>query len=119
MQDGVEIRCKGETQAGGPDAFRAPANAAIGRTLRAGVSLYRRERQLPGLIAIDPSALDDGSIASAEFILARLRRALRAERRRAKAGHWTYDLNRHIALRQAFAAEAARLAEIRKPGPRL
>ena len=25
--------------------------------------------------------------------------------RRAKAGHWTYDLNRHIALRQALIAE--------------
>jgi hypothetical protein len=38
-------------------------------------------------------------------ILARLMRSLRDERRRGLAGHWSYDLNRHIALAQAYAAE--------------
>ena len=32
-------------------------------------------------------------------------RSLRDERRRGQAGHWSYDLNRHIALAQAYAAE--------------
>ena len=43
------------------------------------------------------------------MILDRLERALRAERNRARSGHWTYDLNRHIALRQAYLAERQRL----------
>jgi len=34
-----------------------------------------------------------------------LRRALRRERALARAGHWAYDLNRHLALAQALAAE--------------
>lgn len=37
-------------------------------------------------------------------ILGRLDRALRLERRRGIAGHWTYDLNRHAALRAAQLA---------------
>ena len=37
----------------------------------------------------------------------------RIERNKARAGHWTYDLNRHIALRQAFLAESERLAGVR------
>lgn len=37
--------------------------------------------------------------------LNRLARALRSERRRGLAGHWSYDLARHHALLQAFKAE--------------
>lgn len=117
MQYGLESRDKGEAQAIGAESWLAPAKLAVDRTVRAGMGRYRRERQLPGLIAVNPSSLGDRSIAAAEIILARLRRALRAERRRAKAGHWTYDLNRHIALRQAYAAEAQRLTEIKKQMP--
>lgn len=36
-------------------------------------------------------------------------RALRAERARGRGGHWTYDLNRHIALAQAYTAERRHL----------
>jgi hypothetical protein len=35
---------------------------------------------------------------------------LRVERARGRAGHWTYDLNRHIGLLQAMKAEQERLA---------
>lgn len=35
-------------------------------------------------------------------IVARLTRRLRRERQRGLAGHWSYDLNRHIALKQAL-----------------
>jgi len=103
-------------EADGARRWLAAAGQAVERSIRAGVGQYRRERQLPALIAVDPASLGEESVAAAQAILSRLRRALRAERRRAKAGHWTYDLNRHIALRQAYAAEAARLAEIRKAG---
>lgn len=39
--------------------------------------------------------------------VARLTRALRAERRLGLAGHWSYDLNRHIALAQQLRAAQA------------
>jgi hypothetical protein len=42
-------------------------------------------------------------------VLSKLRRALRAERRRATSGYWSYDLNRHLALVSAYKAELARL----------
>ena len=50
-------------------------------------------------------------------MLKELERALRAER--ARAGHWTYDLSRHIALLVAHRAEqerAARLARAARRG---
>ena len=50
------------------------------------------------------------------MILVRLRRALRAERSRGRAGHWSYDLNRHIALKQAYEAEILLAREIENAG---
>jgi hypothetical protein len=41
-------------------------------------------------------------------VLAKLRRALRAERRRGIAGHWSYDLNRHLGLLGAYKGALAR-----------
>ena len=40
--------------------------------------------------------------------IARLKRALRTQRQLGKAGHWSYDLNRHFGLLQALKAERAR-----------
>jgi hypothetical protein len=42
-------------------------------------------------------------------VLGKLRRALRAERRRGLAGHWSYDLNRHLGLLSAYKGELAGL----------
>ena len=89
------------------------ARLALTATIKAGARAYDRERDLPGLIRLDPFA---GAAEDAEGIariIAQLERALRAERFRARSGHWTYDLNRHIALRQAFLAESERLAALR------
>ena len=61
---------------------------------------------LSGFDPLSGQALED---VAAETIVARLERALRAERQKARSGHWTYDLNRHIALRQAHRAETERL----------
>lgn len=44
-------------------------------------------------------------------ILDRLRRAIIGERRRGLARHWSYDVNRHAALLQAYRGELAALAE--------
>jgi hypothetical protein len=43
-------------------------------------------------------------------MLARLRQALRAERRRGLSGHWTYDLARHVELLRVYREELAAVA---------
>src|SRR5262245_15601239 len=71
----------------------------------AGARRYESERDLPKLIALWPKELADRSEKGLLLILAKLRRALRAERTRGLAGHWSYDLNRHLGLLSAFKAE--------------
>lgn len=68
---------------------------------------YDRTRDLPGLIAVWPAELSDTSAESRRRLIAKLRSALRAERRRGLMGHWTYDLARHAQLLVAFKAECA------------
>ena len=75
------------------------------RAIADGAGDYRRERHLPRLLPLMPSEIADESASMRRRIVARLARALRAERTRGRAGHWTYDLNRHMALCQAYAAE--------------
>jgi len=57
------------------------------------------------VIALWPHELADQSPEGSLLILSKLRRALRAERRRALAGHWSYELNRHLGLMTAYKAE--------------
>ena len=85
----------------GPDMFTAMVEVEA-RT-------YARDRDLAGLIALWPQELADQSQKGRLLILSKLRRALRAERRRAHAGHWSYDLNRHLGLMSAYKGELARL----------
>ena len=92
---------------------RRRATLAVTATIKAGAGAYDRERDLPGLIRLDPFARVADDAEGVSRIIAKLERALRAERCRARSGHWTYDLNRHIALRQAFLAESARMAAVK------
>lgn len=89
------------------------AKRVIAFTTRAGARSYDRMRDLPGLIRIDPFVNIADTAEEIGSIVARLERALRAERNRARSAHWTYDLNRHIALHQAHLAESGRLAALR------
>ncbi len=86
------------------------ARRLLSVTTRATAEAYRRNLHLPGLLALWPAELADDSQAGRQRIVARLHRALRAERTRGRSGHWTYDLNRHIALLGALRAEKARLS---------
>jgi len=95
--------------------LRGPVHRAVAGTVAAGVEPYRRDRHLPRLIPLTPKELADTRPEARRAILTRLARALRAEGNRGRAGHWTYDLNRHIGLKQAYAAERALLGE-RTPG---
>ena len=83
------------------------ARRVFGSMAEAGAAAYVRSRDLPKLIALWPHELDDHSPEGCRHILAKLRRALRAERRRALSGHWSYDLNRHLGLISAYKGELA------------
>ncbi len=93
-----------ETKTSSTD-LRERAARSLGRTVRAGMDGYDRTRHLRRLLPVGPDQVADDSPAARRAILKMLARALRAERNRGRAGHWTYDLNRHIALSQAYAAE--------------
>jgi hypothetical protein len=95
---------------GGFDPGEA-ARASLAALFETGAVSYDRRRHLARLIPLMPGELEDRRPATRRAILTRLARALRAERNRGRAGHWTYDLNRHIALKQAYAAERALMAK--------
>lgn len=92
-------------------ARRSSAAARLfGRSVAASATAYERARDLPRLLALWPHDIEDWTEAGRLHLLARLRRALRAERRRARTGHWSYDLNRHLGLLSAYKGELANLA---------
>jgi len=69
---------------------------------------------LTRLLPLWPAEIADRSIAGREKLIAAIERALRAERKRAKAGHWAYDLARHAALFRAWKRECAALIALRR-----
>ena len=98
-----------------PGGMDARAGTALGATLRAGAIRYRREQHLPRLLHLFPAEIPTAEPEATRFVLARLMVAARQERRRGRARHWAYDLNRHIALTQAVAAERAALDTKKAP----
>jgi hypothetical protein len=59
------------------------------------------------LLPLWPHELADLSPIGRAHVLTTLERALRAERRRGLAGHWTYNLARHAQLLRAYKIEKA------------
>lgn len=93
------------------ERHRRAAAKAFRRIAGRGFEAYDRSRHLPRVLPVGPADIADDSESGRRRILARLARALRAERARGRGGHWTYDLNRHIALAQAYAAERRHLKQ--------
>jgi hypothetical protein len=95
-----------------PGATRgaSPAKRVFGPMTAASAAAYVRSRDLPRLLPLWPSEIEDRTPAGGRHLLAKLRRALRCERRRARANHWSYDLNRHLGLLSAYKGELASLA---------
>lgn len=89
--------------------MRALRRAGVGRPPR-----YDRDWDLPRLLAVWPQEIADLSIEGRALILGRLEQALRAERQRGVAGHWSYDVARHAQLIVARRAEAGALAAARR-----
>lgn len=71
---------------------------------------YCRLTDLPRLANIWPAELNDTSFGGRQRLIAKLKRALRQERQRGLAGHWTYDLARHSQLLAAYREEERALA---------
>jgi hypothetical protein len=90
------------------------ARRAARDTLLSGARDYTRARVLHRLLKDWPTGFPQAEPERSREIVRRLAAALRAERALGRAGHWTYDLNRHIALRQAHLAEAAALLRARR-----
>jgi hypothetical protein len=92
--------------AGGAAAI--PAQQSRGKLLPMTSDAYDRRTELPRILPLWPHELDDESPRGRQLVLAKLRRALRAERRRGIAGHWTYDLARHVELLRVYRLELVR-----------
>jgi hypothetical protein len=86
-------------------------------TWPAQLSLTLRQDDLSRLVPLWPWEVQDVSLKGRLKLLARLRCALRAERRRGTAGHWTYDLARHRALLTAYRAEAKAIVVMTRGAP--
>jgi hypothetical protein len=69
-----------------------------------------RRTAIAKVLALWPQELADESVDGRERIMAKLRQALRAERRRGLCGHWTYDLARHVELLRIYREELAAAA---------
>jgi hypothetical protein len=74
----------------------------FGSMAEAGAAAYLRSRDLPKLVPLWPHELADHRPEGCRHVLAKLRSALRAERRRALSGRLSYDLNRHLGLISAY-----------------
>ncbi len=94
------------------DGRRTAARASLNRLIAQGSELYRRELHLPRLLPIGHDTANPTG-EQLYVIVQRLNHALRRERQKARSGHWTYDLNRHIALLQAYRAELRALGKMR------
>ena len=86
--------------------------AWVAKLAHEGADHYKRLRHLPALLALWPSELEDFGKTGTRNIIERLEKALASERRRGRARHWCYDINRHIALASALKAERAFLSSL-------
>ena len=91
--------------------IRASAYRAADVIIERGCASYDRSRMLPRVLPLGPDDICGPEPETTRAIVLKLARALRTERARGGAGHWTYDLNRHLGLAQALKAEQERLAQ--------
>ena len=76
------------------------AQRVLSSQISNGAGLYDRKRLLSRVLPLAAGSSSGDEPAATRQIVLHLARALRAERRRGRTGHWTYDLNKHIALAQ-------------------
>lgn len=103
--------------AAGPSASHASRLGRI-RAVCPPRPAYDRRTTLCRVLALWPHEIEEESAAARLRIIAKLRRALRAERRRGLAGHWTYDLARHAELLRAYNQELQALSALGVAAPK-
>jgi hypothetical protein len=96
--------------AASPRLIRRPSGPSRIRALRPPRLEHNRRVAIANVLALWPHELEDESPGGRQRLLARLRQALRAERRRGLSGHWTYDLARHVELLRVYRTELAAVA---------
>lgn len=105
-QDRRRHRASGDPKSG---RGSSPGKRIFGSIAAASAEAYVRSWDPPRLLALWPHEIEDQTAEGGAHLLAKLRRALRTERRRARANHWSYDLNRHFGLLSAYQGELAKL----------
>jgi len=80
---------------------------AVRALIDKGACRYDRDRHLDRLLG-GYADIWSGAARDPALTIAWLKRALRSQRQLGRAGHWSYDLNRHFGLLQALKAELAR-----------
>jgi hypothetical protein len=93
-----------------PDPLARRARDAMQSRLAASAGAYRRRDFLRSFHRLSSETIAAETVDAARVVLREIERALRAER--ARAGHWTYDLDRHIGLVVAHRAEQERAARL-------
>lgn len=76
------------------------------------VSTYDRRRALSRVVALWPYELADTTVDGRLLVCKRLRKAIRAERRRGVGSHRTYSVWRHAELLRVYRAELRELREV-------
>jgi hypothetical protein len=92
------------------ERLRGAARPAVEVALEAGLAGYDRAGALVRFHRLPKEIVAAETPEAARVVVREIERALRAER--ARRGHWTYDLNRHIALLVAYRAESERAARL-------
>jgi hypothetical protein len=98
------------------DRLQKNARSALNATFDAALAAYRRSVFLRSFHRLSGETIAAETPQAARAVLREIERALRGER--ARAGHWTYDLDRHIGLIVAYRAEQARAARIARRAAR-
>ena len=94
-----------------PRTYRSSAKQALESAITASLAAYDRHAILARLHRLSSETIRSQTVNAAKQVVEEIERAMRRER--ARSGHWTYDLNHHIALHVAHRAETARLAGLR------
>ena len=89
--------------------YSVSASLCVQGLVERGAELYERNKVIPRLLPLAPDSLQGAEPETTQKILRLLSKALRCERAYGRAGSYHYDLNRHLALAQAFTAERAGL----------
>lgn len=81
-------------------------------------SELERMGDLAKLLPMWPAELADRSLHGRRRMIWRLTKALRLERQRGRAGHWTYRLARHAQLVKILSEEREALKMFERAAPR-